>query len=235
MKKVRLAAAITIVILGLGQLSAADERFQASLNFLLAYPQNEFRNNIDRTIYGLSGEFFFRLPRSHFEVGISLEYLNYGCERRAGPLSADIPEVRVDITTRNSIFSAAAVLRLIPAVGPIRPYVEGLIGFNYLFTNTTINDDGWSEDIAATTILDAWALTFGAGTGAVIRALDIRNRQGRSVFSLYLEIGLRYLKGGTAEYLRERSILRDRGSLSYTPLISTTDLVKSHLGVVFRF
>jgi hypothetical protein len=236
MKKIRLAAALSILTLGLGQLSAADERFQASLNFLMAYPQNDFRNNVDRTFYGLSGEFFFRPPSSHFEVGVCLEYLNYGSETRTGPLSDDIPDVWVDVTTRNSIFSAAAVLRLIPAGGPFRPYVEGLIGFNYLFTYTSISDeDNWSEDIATTTNFDDWALTYGAGAGAILRALDVRSRQGRSVFSLYLEIGLRYLKGGTAEYLRERSIIRDNGSLSYVPLISTTDLVKSHFGIVFRF
>jgi hypothetical protein len=236
MKKAKTAAAILIAILGLSQLSAADERFQASLNFLMAYPQNDFRNNVDRTFYGLSGEFFFRPSRSPFEVGLCLEYLNYGSETRTGPWSDDIPDVWVDVTTRNSIFSAAAVLRLIPAGGPFRPYVEGLVGFNYLFTYTSIRDDGsWSEDIASTTNFDDWALTYGVGAGAIVRALDVRSRQGRSVFSLYLEIGLRYLKGGTAEYLRESSILRDHGSLHYTPLISTTDLVKSHFGIVFRF
>ncbi|MFZ2052726.1 MAG: outer membrane beta-barrel protein [Candidatus Aminicenantales bacterium] len=236
MKKVRSAVAAAIVILALGQLSSAADRFQASVNFLMAYPQNDFRNNVDRTIYGLSGECLYQLPKSPFSVGISLEYLNYGSETRTAPFNADIPDVWVDVTTRNSIFSAAAVLRLSPPGGPFRPYVEGLIGFNYLFTYTSIRDaDSWSEDIATTTNFDDWALTYGAGAGAILRALDIRNRRARSVFSLYFEIGLRYVKGGTAEYLGERSILHDSGSSTYTPLISTTDLVKTHIGVVFRF
>ncbi len=236
MKHAKPAAAIFMALLGLGQLSSAEDRFQASLNFLIAYPKNEFKHNVDRTFYGLSGEFFFQPPNSPFSVGISLEYLNYGSETRTEPWIADVPEVWIDITTRNSIFSGAALLRLSPTGGPFRPYVEGLIGFNYLFTYTSVSDaDSWSEDIATTTNFDDWALTYGAGAGAILRALDVRNRQGRSQFSLYLEIGVRYLKGGTAEYLRERSIIHDNGSLSYTPLISTTDLLKTRFGIVFRF
>jgi hypothetical protein len=202
----------------------------------MAYPQNGFKDNVDRTFYGVSGEFFFRLPRSPFSVGVSLEYLNYGSETRTGPLSTDFPEVWVDVTTRNCIFSTAAVLRLSPARGPFCPYVEGLIGFNYLFTYTSVSDDdGGSEDIASTTNFDDWAFAYGVGAGAVVRVLDVRGREGRSVFSLDLDMGLRYMKGGNAEYLREGSILRGRGSVTYTPLTSTTDLLKTHIGIAFRF
>jgi hypothetical protein len=236
MKKVKSAAVGIIAILALSQISFADDRFQASVNFLMGYPQGGFRDNVDRTFYGLSGEFLYRLPRSPLSVGVSLEYLNYGSETRTGPLSVEIPEFWVDVTTRNSIFSTAALLRLSPAGGPFCPYVEGLIGFNYLFTYTSISDDDtWSEDIASTTNFDDWALTYGAGAGAVIRALDVRSQEGRSKFSLYLDIGLRYLKGGTAEYLREGSILRDRGYISYFPSKSSTDLLKTHFGIAFRF
>ncbi len=236
MKKVKSTVAISIAILALSQIAFADDRFQASLNFLMGYPQSGFRDNVDRTFYGLSGEFFYRLPRSPLSVGISLEYLNYGSETRTGPLSFDFPEFWIDVTTRNSIFSTAAILRLSPAGGPFCPYVEGLVGFNYLFTYSSIReDDTWSEDIASTTNFDDWALTYGVGAGAVIRALDVRSQEGRSRFSLYLDIGLRYLKGGTAEYLQEGAILRDRGYITYFPSTSTTDLLKTRFGIAFRF
>jgi len=234
--KIRSAAAAITVVLALGQFSLADERFQASLNFLMSYPQNGFKDNVDRTFYGVSGEFFFRLPRSPFLIGISLEYLNYGSESRTAPLSIDFPDVWVDVTTRNCIFSSAAVLRLSPAGGLFCPYVEGLIGFNYLFTYTSLSDDDdWSDDIASTTNFDDWAFTYGAGAGAVVRVLDVRGREGRSVFSLDLDLGLRYLKGGAAEYLREGSILRAKGHIIYAPLTSRTDLIKTRVGIACRF
>jgi hypothetical protein len=236
MKKVGSTAAVIIAVLAFSQISFSGDRFQASLNFLMGYPQSGFKDNVDRTFYGLSGEFLYRLPRSPLSVGISLEYLNYGSETRIGPLSVEIPEFWVDVTTRNSIFSTTAILRLSPAGGPFCPYVEGLIGFNYLFTYTSISDDdNWSDDIASTTNFDDWALTYGAGAGAVVRALDVRSQEGPSKFSLYLDIGLRYVKGGTAQYLQEGSILRDRGYITYFPSTSTTDLLKTHFGIAFRF
>lgn len=236
MKKPKLALATSLMILAFGQSTLAGDRFQASLNFLMAYPQNDFKMNVDRTFYGLSGEFFYHVPSSLFSIGISLEYMDYGSETRTEPFGHDIPDVLVDVTTRNSIYSSAAVLRLSPVEGPFRPYVEALVGFNYLFTTTSVNDDSdWSEDIATTTNFDDWAFTYGVGTGAIIRALEIRSQQGRSLFSLYMEIGLRYFKGRTAEYLREGSIRREHGTLRFEPLISDTDLVKTHFGIVFRF
>jgi hypothetical protein len=236
MRAVKLVLAASIAVLAFGQSTLARDRFQASLNFLMAYPQNNFKMNVDRTFYGLSGEFFYQLPRSPFSVGVSLEYLNYGSETRIEPFSQDIPDILVDVTTRNSIFSSAAVLRLSPVEGSFRPYVEALVGFNYLFTYTSVNDNGdWSEDIATTTNFDDWAFTYGAGAGAVIRALEIRSHQGRSLFSLHMEIGVRYYRGRTAEYLREGSMHHEHGSLMYEPLMSSTDLVKTHIGLVFRF
>jgi hypothetical protein len=236
MKKIKSAAAVILAILAIGQLSFADDRFQASLNFLMAYPQSGFKNNVDRTFYGLSGEFFFRVPRSPFLLGVSLEYLNYGSETRTGPLVFDFPEIWVDVTTRNCIFSSAAVLRLSPTGGPFCPYIEGLIGFNYLFTYTSLSDgDDWSDDPASTTNFDDWAFTYGAGVGALVRVIDVRRREGPSAFSLDLDIGLRYVKGGHAEYLKEGSILRDRGHVTYTPLTSTTDSLRTRIGIAFRF
>jgi hypothetical protein len=48
-------------------------------------------------------------------------------------------------------------------------------------------------------------------------------------------VGARYLMGSTAEYLREGSIRREYGTLRYDVLISDTDLLKTHFGIVFRF
>jgi hypothetical protein len=236
MRRGKLFLAAAMITLAMGPSARAGERFQASLNFLLGYPQNDFRRNVDRTFYGLSGEFFYQLPKSPFSLGISLEYLNYGSETRVEPWSPDIPDVLVDVTTRNSIFGLAAVLRAAPVRGVFRPYLEILAGFNYLFTYTSVSDDNsWSEDIATTSHLDDWAFTYGAGAGAFVRFADIRSRQGRPLFSLNLEVGVRLLKGRTAEYLREGSIHYIDRRLVYEPLISDTDLLKTHFGLVFRF
>jgi hypothetical protein len=220
MKKNRLCGLALGLILVIGQAAAAGDRFQASLNFLMGFPQYDFRRNVDRTFYGLSGEFFYHLPRSPLSIGVGLEYLNYGSETRMEPFSPDIPDVLVDVTTLNSLFSGTALLRLSPPEGVFRPFVEAFVGFNYLFTYTNFDD---------------WGFTYGAGAGALVRALDVRTHSGRSLFSLYMEVGVRYYAGATGEYLREGSMHREHGSLWYEPLISDTDLLKTRLGIVFRF
>jgi len=114
--------------------------------------------------------------------------------------------------------------------------VEALVGFNYLFAYTSVNNDGyWSGAIATTTNFDDWGFTFGAGAGAVIRALEFRSLQGRFLFSRHVEVGARYLMGGTAEYLREGPIRPEHGSLRYETFRSDTNLLKTHFGIVFRF
>jgi hypothetical protein len=50
-----------------------------------------------------------------------------------------------------------------------------------------------------------------------------------------MEVGVRYFKGRAAEYLREGSIHREHRQLLFEPLMSDTDLVKIHFGIVFRF
>jgi len=130
-----------IVILVSAQAMLAGERFQASLNFLLANAQNNFRMNVERTFYGLSGEFFYQLPKSPVSFGVSLEYLEYGSETRVEPFSHDIPDVLVDVTTRNSVLTPAAVVRFSPVEGLIRPYMEVLAGFINMFTYTSVHDD----------------------------------------------------------------------------------------------
>jgi len=236
MRKAIFLLAAFIVILVSAQAMLAGERFQASLNFLLANAQNDFRMNVGRTFYGLSGEFFYQLPKSPVSFGVSLEYLEYGSETRVEPFSHDIPDVLVDVTTRNSVLTPAAVVRFSPVEGLIRPYVEVLAGFNYMFTYTSVHDDsGWSGDIATTTNFDDWTFTYGAGAGVVVRALDVRSQQGRTLFSLQMEVGLRYSKGNTAEYLTEGSTRTGPGHYHSEPLVSSTDLLKARFGLVFRF
>jgi len=51
-----------------------------------------------------------------------------------------------------------------------------------------------------------------------------------------VDFGIRSMKGGEAEYLKEGSITEDaNGNFVYDVQRSTTDLLTWHLGVVFTF
>jgi len=104
------------------------------------FPSGEFGDNVTNAGIGISGFMGYMIPNTPAIVGLESGYLIYGRERRSELFSQTIPDVRVGVVTNNSILSVNAFLRLQPQSGTLRPYVEGIIGFHYLFTSTTIED-----------------------------------------------------------------------------------------------
>jgi hypothetical protein len=208
------------------------------LSFMLGFPQGEFSDNVDNTGYGLSGELAYKPRMWPFSIGGSLAYMIYGQEKRTEPFSYTIPDVFVDVITTNSILSGHILLRAEVPRGPIRPYVDGLLGFNYLFTETKI--EGYSDEpIAKTTNLDDAVFSYGGGGGILIKIFGDETalrkaRLGRSPL-VFIDLRLRYLLGGEAEYLKEGSIGRVGTTVVYDVIQSKTDLLTFHIGVTAEF
>jgi hypothetical protein len=212
------------------------ERFQASADFTLGFPQSEFKQNVDRVGVGGSGYFAYKFKNSPFSAGASIEVLVYGSETRRELLSEAIPEVEVNVTTRNSILMCHLVFRVQPPEGKFRPYVEGLVGFQYLWTETGVYDRGSSrEKIASSIHLSDWAWSSGAGCGLLMKVYENKKNRERNTFAIFVDLGARYLIGGKAEYLHEGSIHQEDNRLIYDSKISRTDLITARLGLSFAF
>ena len=239
MRKNRLLTSlISFIFLLMGAASAfAQNRFQAGGHFTLGYPQAGFRENIENSSLGGNFYFSYRFPRSYLSAGVSLGFLIYGHERRAEPLSWTIPDVIVDVRTTNAILLCHLFLRLQPARGKFRPYLDGLVGLNYLTTDTSVGDyDDWDDDRISSNNLNDLAMSYGMGGGIMISLVDFRNaRDGRRVLSLDFDLGVRYLKGGEAEYLKKGSVHREAGDVVYDVYRSRTDLLKVNIGLTFNF
>lgn len=170
MKNFRSSASLGLIIfLFFGTVPGfCQERFQIGGHFLLGFPEAEFRDNVEKT--GLGGNFYFayRLPRSMISAGVAVGFLIYGHETRTEPLSPTIPDMIVDVRTTNSILLCHLFLRVQPPRGVFRPYLDGLIGFNYLTTDTSIGDhDGWEDNDLSSNNLSDLALSYGLGGGAM--------------------------------------------------------------------
>ena len=214
----------------------SEERFQASADFTLGFPQSEFKQNIDRAGIGGSGYFAYKLKNSPFSVGATIGVLIYGSETRIEFLSASIPEVEVDVTTRNYILICHFVFRAQPPEGDFRPYVEGLAGFHYLWTETGVYDQECCNDrIASSVNLSDFAWSVGAGCGVMIKVYEYKKNSDRSPFAIFADLGARFLKGGRAEYLCQESICQENGQLIYDIKMSNTDLITARLGLSFAF
>lgn len=234
-KQAFLAALVAFGIAGPASAGSGDG-VELGLRFLSGFPAGEFRHNLDRAGYGGDISFAYRIPHTIVSAGASFGFLIYGSESRDEPLSSNIPDVVVRVRTTNSILLGHLFIRLQPREGRIRPYVEGLAGFHYLSTDTSISGHGdWGNTLSSNNFNDT-AFSAGLGGGAKWALLQVR-RRGRSegLFSLDLDLGVRWLRGGRAEYLKKGSIHREGGLVNYDVYESRTDLWLAGLGLSFAF
>ena len=198
--------------------------------FTIALPQGEFDEKVEKNGYGFIGQALFSMPGSPVAVGASFGGVIYGRETRREPFSLTIPDVTVEVETNNYILLGHLVLRVQPPAGPFRPYAEGVIGFHYLFTQTTI--ESREEDIASDTNFDDGVFSYGGGGGIMFQ---VYNGPASKPIDVYIDVGARYLKGGKARYLKEGSIRREDGRVLYEIEESKTDLLAIQIGATVEF
>jgi len=205
------------------------------LNIMLGFPAGEFKENVIRTGFGLSGHFLFLAPTPDrpFGIGLNIGYLNYGQETRREPFSLTIPDVTVDVERSNNLVNFHALFQLGFGSGSVRPFIEGLFGGSYIFTETSIRSERNGQEVATSTNLDDFAWSYGAGGGVLI--LLSSGEEGDDVGSLFLDLKARYLFGSEAEYLKEGSVIVSGGNVTYQVTKSKTDLLTVHAGVVAYF
>jgi hypothetical protein len=210
------------------------------VNLVLAIPQGEFADRLDGAVgFGLSGEFVAHIPNTPVGFGIGGTFLIYGQERireRFG--SGALGRIEVDVVTSNNIALGHVLLRLQPPQGTFRPYADALVGVNYLFTESRIEDVDFDDDqdIASSTNFDDAALSYGIGGGVMARVFSGRSKDSGRPYAIFVDARLRYLFGGEADYLREGDIEADgNGDPIYNVTRSDTDLLLPQLGVTFRF
>ncbi len=223
-----------------GEISDVPPVVITGIGILGGFPTGEFGENVKNPGIGLSGFVGYMIPRTPAVIGLDLGYMIYGHERRTEQFSLTIPDVLVGVVTENNIFSMNAFLRLQTKTDPLRFYVEGVVGFHYLFTSTTIEDlpRFSGEDIASSTNLDDFAFTKGVGGGVLIelwRVSEDRTRQNRSLRTVSLDFRMRYHNGSQADYLKRGDIVRRDGTAELNITKSTTDLITTHLGVALDF
>jgi hypothetical protein len=226
----------TLLLLSFAVTAAAQPRFQAGGFFSLAYPQNDFKKNIDNIGIGGSGQFAYRLGQSPFLVGLVGGFWIYGSDTYETTLIPSAP-VWVDVTTTNSIIAFDLLFRVQPQTGPVRPYLDLLGGFNWFNTSTSIKAQNDDEDIASSNNLNDAAWGWGFGGGLMFRVYNgtARGRED-GLDAVSVDLGVRSMRGGEAEYMKEGGIeALDNGKFKYDIRKSETDLVTWHIGVNFDF
>ena len=213
----------------------AQTNFLGGVHFNVGFPRGDLKDNIERNAYGVSGQFFYAPQQSPLGIGLEVGYMNYGNEDRREPFSQTIPDVTVNVETSNNIVQSYLVLRVKNPGGSIQLYGDAVVGLNYLFTETKISDSSHQdEEIASSVNWDDTALAYGFGGGIMIQVHNGESEDGNP-FHVLVDAGVRFLRGDEAEYLKKGSIRRKDGAVTFDSLHSRTDMLKLHVGVVFRF
>jgi hypothetical protein len=209
------------------------ETLQVGLSVPFGIPVGAFGRHVDSAA-GISGGMDVGLGRSIVSVGGELSYVWYGSDERNVDLGPAIPELAgtsVKVTTDNAMLFLHGRVRLQPRHGRWRPYVDGLFGFDYIHTTTSIEDtvnctgSTCSGGIESTN-LDDWVPSLGVGAGVMVGL-------GTSPDSIRLDVSVRYLWGGEADYLVKGAI-HNVGNTSILDISrSRTDMVAVSVGVAF--
>ncbi len=214
---------------------------QFGIGFTGGFPQGDFKSSLDDNGFGINANLTFHLGRQMpFLAGVEFAYLIYGSESRRVPFSLTIPDVTVEVQTSNNIVQGHLFLRAQNPDGIIRPYADGLFGFNYLFTETKIKDEDRGnepDEIASSTNLDDIALSYGFGGGVMFQVYmsEQKPEQIRKPTAILVDLRLRYLFGSEAEYLKKGGIERENGQVTIHPIRSKTDILTFTMGMTVAF
>lgn len=218
-------------LLVLAPANAAPAEFQFNLAFSPSLPRGEFHDVLGRTAWGGSIGFGFRPSRSPLMFGTSLSFGIYDTDRWEEWLGLTEPDVLVDVRTTNAILAWNIFLRLQPREGFLRPYVDVFAGLHILTTDTRVGegDSDADDDFGVNNSVDT-AFAYGAGGGIQLPLLRFVQQDGRRVFSIDLDLGVRYAMGGRADYLVET----DEYGV-FDTRTSRTDLLTLSAGLSFVF
>ena len=227
---------VWVALLLISTSSVNAEIADIGLNFTLMSPQGNFGDTVDRNGYGVSFEGVYYPPVSPIGFGLELGFINYGSEDRKEPLSSTIPDLRVRVDNDNNIFAGNILFRYKTEVPVIRPYIDGIVGIKYLYTRTSVSSDPNGVRVLSSNNYDDIAFSYGVGGGFMVplyRYQNIAKQKGSVEF--FLDFKVRYMIGEEADYLKEGSIIRSGGDVSYDVFRSKTDMLLFHLGIAISF
>lgn len=210
------------------------QAFNFDVGLALGSPMGSFQQSLDRNSYGLDMGATYQIPNSPIHIGGGLVYQNYGWTERSEYFSPDIQEVKLRVRTTNNMVTPHFLMRIEPNMGVISPFVEGIIGFNYLYTESSVLDDWAEEEIASSVNYDSYTSSSGIGGGVKVRLYEGYDEDG-DFFGISLIVKAKYMLGGEADYLKEGGLSRTRRGLNYDVSRSRTDLTTFNVGFVFNF
>lgn len=199
-------------------------------SFMIGSPQGEFRKNVDQLGFGIQiqGTLWSPSPERPFTIGLNGGYMIYGHVSERRPW-VGFPGVYLNLERTNSIANLHVLFQINPLRGSVRPYIEGVFGGSYFFTESTVKSENYSQEIASSKNYSDITWSYGGGVGLLFKISENMDQ----IKTLFLDLKARYMFGTEAEYLTENSVfVNSLGATVFRALKSKTDLITFHIGVV---
>ncbi|GEM_PF-1788318 len=210
----------------------AQTRFETSVGPVMALPLGSFADRVRTGCPGVSLGAGLRPGGRALLLGGEIAFLVYGHDRRRDPLTPSQPEYVVPRTVWNTIMEAHVFARWSFAPARLTPFVEALAGISSLRTDSNVEGAALAENYPGIrSILHTdTAVSGGVGVGVTVLVRDAREaqpdpRRGELTGArkrILLDIDLRWIGGGRADYLIEDSIREVGGETVYGLIRSPT-------------
>ena len=223
--------ALLIIVAGLSGVVTAQP-FNIDLSFAMGTPKGSFSNALDRNLYGIDMALTYQLQGTPLHFGMGLQYQNFGWSE-----SYDYYSFDGKVRTTHDMISPHLLMRIeapLSYISIVSPFVEGIVGFNYLYTESKVVDFWSDEETPGTINYDHATPSYGIGGGLRIRLFEEFDFDGDYLKIAFL-IKTRYMVGGEAVYLKEGGLTSTSSGLNYNLERSRTDLVTLNFGFVLSF
>jgi hypothetical protein len=170
---VKMVALLILIVANPCQSQVNHGRFNLEMNFNSSFPRGAFGKNINKAGLGAELEGSHMFGSIPFSVGLSMTGITYGSRTRHVPFNSDTPDILVDVTTDNSIYAGHLFWRAQNREGIVRPYLEGLIGLNYIFTQTDVGShENPDLTLARQRNIKDYVISAGMGAGITVKLGD---------------------------------------------------------------
>jgi hypothetical protein len=165
-------------------------------------------------------------------LGVDVMPVFWGSHQMSADLTVGNVSFPAQVTRTDQSVFFDAWLRLEPPTWMIRPYLEGVVGMKFLQTKYSVDwDTSRGQGSLETTTENNTASSIGWGAGIAYRAIDMEAQHRPSLF---VTLGVRSMRGGTASYSRVVHTADGDGVVDYrTP--TDTILVMLSIGAKFEF
>jgi hypothetical protein len=227
---------------------AASAQHQVTAGLAITDPRGEFDDNTD-TGFGFAGSYLYALnPGRTVSIGLGGLFQSYGSTQRRARLSPTIPDITVDIETSNNTAFLQGLLQFKAPTGRMQPYAQGMGGYGWFFTTTSIEDPFNGQTILSDTNQSDGTWIWGGGGGMLVRvyegqprptlsAYEVAGAPAREPVRAYVDAGARWLGGNEVEYLKEGSLITDDGEFDIDPRLARSDIetIQYQIGVTVEF